>query len=191
MLKHIAILTSVAVLSAACGGSGEEPAAVKQPASESTIIDSSSPSPTDETAPGAATLGDLVDVGAWDVRVTELTLNANDAVKAGDKNGYKPPRGQYVLVDYEATNTGNERTADPMADLHWTFTTTDQTIHEQEFVRTAAPAVMAGKPTSARKGGTIRYQALWDLPPDQIKGGILTVEGFDEDFQTVYADFVV
>jgi hypothetical protein len=71
-------------------------------------------------------------------------LNANDAVKAGGKYYYKPPRGQYVLVDYEDTYTGIERTADLMADLHWTFTTTDQTIHKQEFVRTTAPGCHGG-----------------------------------------------
>ena len=46
-------------------------------------------------------------------------------------------------------------------------------------------------PTQARKGGTIKGQTLFDLTPGTIKGGTVTVEGYDDSFETVFADFTV
>ena len=42
-----------------------------------------------------------------------------------------------------------------------------------------------------RPGGTVRLQEAFDIPADQISGGILTVEADDENFNTVYADFPI
>lgn len=45
--------------------------------------------------------------------------------------------------------------------------------------------------TAARTGGTVRGQEVWDLDPKLVKRGLLTVETYDADFNTVFADFAI
>ena len=40
-------------------------------------------------------------------------------------------------------------------------------------------------------GATVKQQVVFDLQADLFKGGILTVEAYDDNYDTVYADFDV
>jgi hypothetical protein len=139
-------------------------------------------------APGAPQLGDVVTVGDWDVKVTDMNLDATSEMNAANMFNDRARR-QYVLITYEATYTGRERTADAWMDLTWSFTTSDAQIHDTASGVT--PADNQSWPTEARTGGTVRGQEVFDLSNKLIEGGILTVESYDNDFDTVYADFTV
>ena len=142
----------------------------------------------DAETPSEASLGDTVVVGDWDVTVTGVGMNANDVIaKANQFND--PAKGQYVLVTYKANYTGAERTSDVMWDLSWSLTGANQKVNEPAIVVT--PADNQSWPTEARKGGTVKQQVAFDVPPSQLKGGLLTVEGMTAGFDTVYADFAL
>jgi hypothetical protein len=140
--------------------------------------------PADETA----SLGDTVEVGDWSVTVTKVALNANAAIQKANMFNEKP-RGQYVLVSYDATYNGSERTADAWMDLTWTLTGNDSKILDESS--TVTPAEDKDEPTEARRGGTVSLQAVFDVKPKVLHGSILSVEGYDANFDSFYADFVI
>lgn len=142
----------------------------------------------EEESPATAKIGDTVVIADWDVKVTGVVQNANAIVTQANMFNDKP-KGQYVLVNYTATYTGDQRMSDATMDLSWSFTDTANNVHDQAYQVT--PADNQSWPTEARKGGTIKQQVLFDLKPNAIKGGILTVEAMDANFDTVYADFIV
>lgn len=142
----------------------------------------------EETAEETAQLGDTVSVANWDVKVITVELNGDPLIAKANMFNEKP-KGRFVLVTYEATYTGAERMGDAWMDLSWSFTDTASKVHDEASAVT--PADNQEWATEARKGGTIKQQIVFDIKPDAIKGGILTVEGYDDAFDTVYADFIV
>jgi hypothetical protein len=138
------------------------------------------------TNPAAPQLGDLVAVADWDLKVTDVVIQASELIRKANSFNERP-KGQYMLVTYEATYTGNERTADAWGDLTWSLTTSDSQIHDPASVVT--PADAQEWPTEARSGGTVRGQQAWDINQNHIEGGILTVESYTKNFDEVYADF--
>lgn len=194
LLLPAAALTAIALVSA-CGSEKEAKVVSRGDSSASVVQSSSSVTgkaahkmPASAKPSETAKIGDTVAVGDWDVKVTKVQLNANDVMRHANMFNDKP-KGQYVLVTYQATYKGNERTADTMVDLQWTYTTTDHQVHQ------TAAAVTPGDnqewPTQARKGGTVKQQVSFDLAPAKIKGGTLSVQGYTKDFDEVYADFTV
>ncbi len=189
-----------------CEASEDKPAAVKEKADTSVAEtpagdtaddaadDDASVAPVvveeepEQEAAGTAALGDLVTVGDWDVKVTEVVMDAAAPIHKANQFNEKA-KGKYVLVTYEATYNGAERTADALWDLTWTFTGTDSQVNETASVVT--PADDQSWPTEARKGGTVKGQVAFDLDPAITSGGLLTVEGYDANYDTVYADFMV
>jgi hypothetical protein len=171
------VLTTVTVTA-----SGNDTSPEKSTGPEVTTEDQS------DAAEGTANLGDTVEVGDWAVKVTDVDKNADKIMtKANMFNG--KPKGQYVLVTYNATYNGSERTADAWVDLTWSLTTNDSQIHDPTSAVT--PADEHSWPTSARKGGTVKLQVAFDVKPDLLPGSILSVEGYNKNFETVYADFVI
>jgi len=142
----------------------------------------------EEATSETATLGDTVVVGDWEVKVTEVNLNADSTIARANMFNDKA-KGRFVLVTWKATYTGAERTADAWGDLRWSFTTTDNKVHDEASAVT--PADNQSWPTEARRGGTVEGQSVFDLIPAKTSGGLLTVEGYDDSFDTVYADFTV
>jgi|GEM_PF-6870022 len=156
----------------------ESPETTEPPATETTTAD---PSPTTE-------IGERVSVGSWDIRVTKVVKNANTIIEHANEFNDRP-RGQFVLVTYEATYTGTERTGATWLHLTWSFTSADGKV--SETASQVTPADNQEWPDEARPGGTVRQQEVFDIPADQIGGGILTVEADDENYETVYADFPI
>ena len=202
MRRSIATAAFAAVVIATLSGcAGEEPAKVTEEANGASVVqeddsaqvaDDEEAEPEseagDDSAADTAELGETVSVGSWDVNVTDVVINANATIAKTNEFNEKP-KGQFVLVTYEATYQGSERTADIWADLTWTYSGTDGQIYETDSEVT--PADDGVWPTQARQGGTVRGQVVFDLPKDVTRGGILSVEGYDDDFDTVYADFTV
>jgi len=145
----------------------------------------------DETAGdagGTASLRDTVEVGDWSVMVTEVARKANATIANANLFNDRP-KGQYVLVTYEATYNGTERTADASWDLTWTLTGNDNKVIETD--EEVTPADAEEWPTSVRSGGTVTTQVVFDIDPNKLPGGILSVEAYDANYDTVFADFKV
>ena len=155
------------------------------------VTDAAPDTVADDTAGdagGTASLGDTVEVGDWSVEVTEVARNANSTI--ANANSFNDrPKGQYVLVTYEATYNGTERTADASWDLTWTLTGNDHKIIETDDEVT--PADAEEWPTSVRLGGTVKTQVVFDIDPNMLSDGILSVEAYDANYDTVFADFKV
>lgn len=149
------------------------------------------PPPTDTTSeqPSPTTeIGELVSVGSWDVRVTKVVKNADAIIEQANEYN-EPPRGQFVLVTFEATYNGTDRKASTWVDLTWSFTSADGKI--SQTASQVTPADNQEWPEEARPGGTVRQQEVFDIPADQISGAVLTVEAYDDNFDTVYSDFPI
>lgn len=153
---------------------------------EETPIEDVTEEASETAVPATAGIGDTVEVGDWQVKVTKVQLDAAEVIHKANQFNDRP-KGNYVLVTYEGTYIGSERSADVWADLTWTFTTTDSQVHETSSQVT--PFENQELPTEARAGGTVQHQVVFDLDPKLIQGGTLTVEGYDENYDTVYADF--
>ena len=191
-MKHIKYLAlpvvAVGLALSACAPT-ETPAKVKDesaPSASNSVVVEEADASEEPEAPEIATLGDTMILGDWEVKVTEVAKNADDAVHQANMFNDKP-KGVYVLVTYKATYTGTERSADIESDLSWSLTASDNQIHDQAYQVT--PADNGEWPTMARKGGTVKGQVLFDIKPKLLKGGILTVETYDADFNEIYADF--
>lgn len=175
-------VAAFAMVGALAGCGTAQPAAVVQPADvESSTVDESSPA---TAAPETTPVGTTVSVANWDVKVTKVVKDADPLVKAA--NMYNDPAdGQYVLVTYKATYRGTERKVDIESDLTWSFTDSAQVSHDSASQVTPAD----DKPSEARTGGTVTGDVAFDIPAKRINGGLITVEGYDEEFNSVYADF--
>lgn len=192
-MKKIAIVPVVlaAVLAVTgCEVPEEKAAEVKQSGDSAKVTkkDKGADAAAEAETPATAKIGDTVVVSDWEVKVTGVVMNANGVITQANMFNDKP-KGQYVLVNYNATYTGDERIGDASMDLSWSFTDTANNVHDQAYQVT--PADNQSWPTEARKGGTIKQQVLFDLKANAIKGGILTVEAMDANFDTVFADFIV
>ncbi len=143
--------------------------------------------PSAETKiPTSFKVGDTAKVGDWEVTVTKVTKPSNKQVKAWNQFN-DSAKGQYVLAEYTAKYVGSERTADVSFSLTWKFGGSDSQVYDQAFIVTSADDNDA--PTEARPGGKLKLDVAFDVPAKAIKGGVITVEGYDEDFNSTYADF--
>jgi len=158
--------------------------------SEDVVVEEAPTEEVEEVEPAATTavVGDTVEVGDWSVKVTEVALNANTAIHQANMYNDKP-KGQFMLVSYEATYNGAERTADAESDLSWSITGSDNQVIDYASVVT--PADDQEWPSEARKGGMVTGQVAFDINPAMLTGGILSVEGYTVDYDTVYADFAL
>ncbi|WP_235734965.1 DUF4352 domain-containing protein [Nocardioides alcanivorans] len=153
--------------------------------------DSSGPAPRAEAPPETSSpvaptaLTDTVAVGDWTVTITDVDRDADKAVhKANEFND--DPRGVYVLVTFEAVYNGAERTAD-IGDLSWRLTTSDNQV--VETASQVTPADTEEWTRTVRTGGTASGQALFDLDPALLDGGLLSVETYDSDYELQFVDF--
>lgn len=153
--------------------------------------DSDAPEASDEEQPEAApdpsTIGDTVEVGDWSVTVVGVSANADPAIKKANQFN-DSAQGHYVLVDFEATYNGDERTADA-SELTWTFTTSDADVLSEASAVTPKDSEAAS--TQVRSGGTVRGDAVFDVDPAVYSGGLLSVETYDDDYNTVFVDFAI
>ncbi|GAA4413274.1 hypothetical protein GCM10023168_36000 [Fodinibacter luteus] len=131
-------------------------------------------------------VGEAAEVGDWVVTVTKVTRLTPGQVKAWDSSNDRP-RGQYVMARYAAQYVGPEHTADVSSELSWAFIGSDGQVHEPAPVRTAAHPVDA--PSGVAPGGTVQRKVVFDVPVAAVEGGVVTVEGYDEQFNTLFAEF--
>ncbi|MCW2753565.1 MAG: hypothetical protein JWQ32_976 [Marmoricola sp.] len=97
------------------------------------------------------------------------------------------PQHQYALVTYEATYTGAHRSADVLNDLDWQLAPRRGTAIPA--AGTSPPAVYAHWPTTARRGGTVRFQVVFDVTASQLDRAVLRVGRIGSSFASVHGDF--
>ena len=169
--------TEAAKVTSSSGGSVSAPAS-EEPSAEVTEEESQIPT--------SFKVGDTAKVGDWEVTVTKVSKPTTKQVKAWNQFNDKA-KGQYVRADYKAKYVGSERTADVNSDLTWKFGGNDGQVYDQAFIVTSSDGQDA--PTEARPGGTLKLDVIFDVPAKAIKGGVITVEGYDENFDKQFADF--
>lgn len=183
----LTVAAVVAAAATACGAPTASDSPVDQP---SPSVSSSSPAPdasdddteigTDDVATEPPSVestdpgpGDPVVVADWEVTIEQVETDA-DAIIAAANQFNDPPSGRYILVTYEATYTGSDRTADAYMDLYWSFTTADQQVVDEAYAVT--PSDTENWTTGVRSGGSARAQIVIDVAPEKISGGFLSVE---------------
>lgn len=144
-------------------------------------------SPSTEVAiPTSFKVGDTALIGDWEVTVTKVTQPTTKQVKAWNQFN-DAAKGQFVMANYTAKYVGSERTADVNSSLTWKFGGSDAQVYDSAYVVTSSDGNDA--PTEARSGGSLKLDVIFDVPVAAVKGGVITVEGYDEDFDQKYADF--
>jgi hypothetical protein len=147
------------------------------------------PAAEDETEvaiPTSFKVGETAKIGDWQVTVTKVYKPTSKQVKRWNQFNDKA-KGQYVVANYTAKYVGTERTADVGSDLSWKFGGSNGQVYDQAFLVTSSDDTDA--PTEARPGGKLKLDVAFDVPVKAINGGVVTVEGYDDNFDTVYADF--
>ena len=86
-----------------------------------------------------ASLGEEVSLGDWDVVVTKVARNANEAIADADWDNDEP-NGQFVLVTYQATYNGPDRSADVEEWTWWSFVGSDNVAYGESFEETPLEA---------------------------------------------------
>ena len=157
---------------AACGGpteavkvtSSPEISVSAPPTEESSAEVAAEPSAGAEAEiPTSFKVGDTAKIGEWEVSVTKI--------------------GRAVQQECR----DRSRTADVGFSLTWKFGGSDAQVYDQAFIVTSSDGNAA--PTEARPGGSLKLEVIFDVPVGAVKGGVITVEGYDESFDMQYADF--
>ncbi len=148
------------------------------------------PSPTSSpTHPAIAPvhLGGTVTIPDWTVRLTAVQANATHAIIKASGGFVTTPVHQYALLSYEATYMGPHRTADVLNNLTWQLTPRHGPV--VPAAGTSPPAVYAQWPTTVRRGGTVRFQVVFDVSARQLAGAVVSVGRIGSDFAKVHGDF--
>lgn len=140
----------------------------------------------DEPPAEPSAIGEPVELDDWTVTVTEVERNADQTLAAANLYNQEPDH-QYLLVTFEAVYNGDDRTASVDADFTWSLSGNDNSVYETDYQTT--PADNESWPSEVRTGGTARGQVVFDLDPAVVDGALLSVESYDDDYDTVYVDF--
>ncbi len=121
-----------------------------------------------------ASLGEEVSLGDWDVVVTKVARNANEAIADADWDNDEP-NGQFVLVTYQATYNGPDR-VDDVEDWIWlSFVGSNNVAYGESFEETPLEA-QGLYSLDIGPGETVTDQALFDVPRHVIDGGAISIE---------------
>ncbi len=120
-------------------------------------------------------IGQEAQVGDWKVKVVTATLDATSSIVDKDEFSDPPKDGsQYVLVTIDATYTGTESSTFWM-DMTLKFVGgKGNTFGSPEGF--AVPPNPLWYVEEAFSGASITGDALFEVPSDQVSGGVLMVE---------------
>ncbi len=120
-------------------------------------------------------IGTTAKIGDWEVKVTEVNLDADELILATNEFNDPPSEGnRYVLADLEAKYVGDE-SGDFVWDMMYKFygsggNTFDGT---DTFAVSPNPIHDAGE---TFPGASISGDVLYEVPIDQIEGGAIIME---------------
>jgi hypothetical protein len=136
-------------------------------------------------------LGTVIEMGEWTVAVTEVTLDATDAVMAENEFNDPPVEGrQFVLFRVEATYAGDD-SGDPWLDFSWAIVgsggNTFGGASFDDYCGVIPDALDERGETFP--GGSVEGNVCVSAASDQLEGGtILVEETFSfEDTRAFYA----
>lgn len=124
-------------------------------------------------ADDALAIGTEAEVGEYTVVVTDVLLNANDAVESANTFNDSPD-GQYVLVSLAVTYTGDEE-GDPWLDLQVELAGSDSRIYDSSSCMAVTPNSAMDLPTLTN-GGEGEFDVCFDVPEDALQDPIVFVE---------------
>lgn len=132
-------------------------------------------------ADDALAIGTEAEVGDYTVAVTDVLLNANDAVESAS-NFNDSPDGQFVLVSLAVTYIGDEE-GDPWLDLQVVLAGSDSRIYDSSSCMAITPNSVMDLPALAN-GGEGEFDVCFDVPEDALQDPIVFVEdsmSFDDN----------
>lgn len=156
-------------------------------------VEAEAPEPTEEettedavgTRQNPLPIGTTAKIGDWEIKVTEVNLDADEVILATNEFNDPPSDGsRYVLVDLEANYVGDES-----GDIAWdmlykfygsggnTFDGTDT------YAASPNPIYEAGE---TFPGASVSGDVLYEVPIDQIEGGALIIEALLLDDTRVF-----
>lgn len=150
-------------------------------------VDGSAEEPGVEATSSSFEVGESAEVGDWIVTVTKVTPLTTPQVKAWHSSNGRA-QGQYVMAHYTAEYVGSEHTPDVTSGLLWKFIDSDGQAHDTATVKISADATDA--PSDAASAGKVERQVVFDVPVTAVEGGVVIVEGYDEHFNILFAEFV-
>lgn len=157
------------------------------PAREGTEVDPLWDNPP--TAPVRADglpLGTEAEVGDYTVAVTDVLLDANDAVQQANEFN-DDPEGQYVLVSLAVTYIGADE-GDPWLDLDVELAGSDARIYSSGTCWASIANSAMDVPTLTT-GGQAEFDICFDVPVEALDAPQIRVEdflSFDSDSRTVW-----
>lgn len=121
----------------------------------------------------ALSIGAEADLADYTVSVTEVQLNANDAIRQANEFN-DDPTGQYVLVNLAVTYTGDDE-GDPWLDLSVELAGSDSRIYDSSSCWAVTPNPVMDLPTLTA-GGTAEFDICFDVPADALQDPQIYVE---------------
>lgn len=175
LVVMLALLVVVGV--AGCGssdGTGAEVVSGDSPQQETEAA-------AEADAPGTRTnplpVGTTAKVGDWEVTVTAVNTNANDAIAAANQFNDPPVAGsQFVLVTVDAKYAGEE-SGTFWVDMSYKFYGSGGNTFDsggQSMVVPPNPLSDAGE---TFPGAAVSGNMVFEVPTDQIEGGAIIMEG--------------
>lgn len=125
-----------------------------------------------ETADGLP-WGETAELGGYTVSVSEVQLDANEAVQ-GANSFNDSPEGQYVLVSLDLTYNGDEE-GDAWLDLSVKLSGSDSRIYDTSSCMAVSPNPITDLPTLTA-GGSGEFDVCFDVPPKALHNPEVIVE---------------
>ena len=149
------------------------PSARATPTSDAPTTDGTSGSATAVPTAAVLPLGADAEVGEYTVTVSNVQLDATDAILGFDEFN-DPPDGQYVLITLDVVYNGTEE-GDPWIDLATKFVGSDSRQYG-ESTCTASLDLPAFDVPTLENGGAGQYEVCMDVPAAAIPGQRVLVE---------------
>ena len=128
---------------------------------------------SDDSGSGELALGASAEVGSYTVTVTDVQLDANDAIKEANSFN-EDPEGRYVLVELAVTYTGDDE-GDPWLDLSVALMGSDARIYDSSSCEAVSPNPVFDVPTLT-SGGQATFDLCFDVPEEALDNPKISVE---------------
>lgn len=186
LIFAVTVAMSCALVLAGCGGD-EASSDSSTPAAAESAMSTEGASSTTTAAPAASAggsaelgtrenpipLGEEAQVGSWKVRVVGSTLDATQEVLGYNQFNEEPEPGkQYVLIEVEATRTGEDAAAF-WVDMHYVFVGSGGNTFDAAPVSVPDSLSDTGE---AYPGASIAGNLVFQVASDQVAGGALRLE---------------
>lgn len=132
-------------------------------------------------------LGTLVEVGPWEVTVTEVNTDADDVIAAADASNKPPVSGsQFVLVGVSAKYLGGASGGFGTDMQYMFYGSKDLTFRNGGWTDTVAPDPIT-ETAAVAVGESVSGNLVFEVRSDQVEGGTVMIERTTEDIRSFFA----